>query len=146
MRISDWSSDVCSSDLRKIGQFCNIRTEAVIPALDVKSIYEVPLSYHRDGLDTEVLRHFGLLASDAEPNLVRWTDIMHRVENPEGVVRIAVVGKYTSLLDSYKSLAEALSHGGIANNVRAELDWIDAEIFEAEIGRASGRASGGQYV
>src|SRR3546814_343818 len=117
---------------RKIGQFCNIRTEAVIPALDVKSIYEVPLSYHRDGLDTEVLRHFGLLASDAEPNLVRWTDIMHRVENPEGVVRIAVVGKYTSLLDSYKSLAEALSHGGIANNVRAELDWIDAEIFEAE--------------
>jgi len=118
---------------RKIGQFCNIRTEAVIPALDVKSIYEVPLSYHGEGLDTEVLRHFGLLASDAEPDLGRWTDILHRVENPEGTVRIAVVGKYTSLLDSYKSLAEALTHGGIANNVRVVLDWIDSEIFETEI-------------
>ncbi len=117
---------------RKIGLFCNIRPEAVIPALDVKSIYEVPLSYHREGLDTEVLRHFGMLASEAEPDLSRWTDIMHRVDNPEGGVRIAVVGKYTSLLDSYKSLAEALTHGGIANNVKVELDWIDSEIFETE--------------
>ena len=117
---------------RKIGLFCNIRPEAVIPALDVHSIYEVPLSYHGEGLDTEVLRHFGMLASDAEPTLTRWTDIMHRVNNPEGSVRIAVVGKYTSLLDSYKSLAESLTHGGIANNVRVELDWIDSEIFETE--------------
>ncbi|MEQ8817928.1 MAG: CTP synthase [Thalassobaculum sp.] len=117
---------------RKIGLFCNIRSEAVIPALDVHSIYEVPLSYHREGLDTEVLRHFGMLASDAEPTLTRWTDIMHRVNNPEGSVRIAVVGKYTSLLDSYKSLAESLTHGGIANNVKVELDWIDSEIFETE--------------
>ena len=117
---------------RKIGLFCNIRPEAEIPALDVHSIYEVPLSYHGEGLDTEVLRHFGMLASDAEPTLTRWTDIMHRVNNPEGSVRIAVVGKYTSLLDSYKSLAESLTHGGIANNVRVELDWIDSEIFETE--------------
>ena len=117
---------------RKIGLFCNLRSEAVIPALDVASIYEVPLSYHREGLDTEVLRHFGMLASDAEPNLSRWTEILHRVQNPEGTVRIAVVGKYTSLLDSYKSLAEALTHGGIANNVKVELEWIDSEIFETE--------------
>ncbi|EDP66398.1 membrane-bound proton-translocating pyrophosphatase [alpha proteobacterium BAL199] len=117
---------------RKIGLFCNIRPEAVIPALDVSSIYKVPLSYHQEGLDVEVLRHFGLLASDAEPTLTRWTDILYRVENPEGKVRIAVVGKYTSLLDSYKSLAEALTHGGIANNVKVELEWIDSEIFETE--------------
>ncbi|MEQ8397228.1 CTP synthase [Thalassobaculum sp.] len=117
---------------RKIGLFCNIRPEAVIPALDVSSIYKVPLSYHQEGLDVEVLRHFGMLASEAEPTLTRWTDILYRVENPEGKVRIAVVGKYTSLLDSYKSLAEALTHGGIANNVKVELEWIDSEIFETE--------------
>jgi len=117
---------------RKIGLFCNIRTEAVIPALDVPTIYEVPLSYHREGLDTEVLRHFGMLADEKEPDLGRWTQIFDRVMNPEGTVRIAVVGKYTSLLDSYKSLAEALTHGGIANNVKVELDWIDSEIFETE--------------
>jgi len=124
--------DIPVEQRRKIGLFCNIRPEAVIAALDVHSIYQVPLSYHREGLDTEVLRHFGMLASEAEPNLSRWTDIMDRVDNPEGSVRIAVVGKYTSLLDSYKSLAESLTHGGIANNVKVELDWIDSEIFETE--------------
>ncbi len=124
--------DIPVEQRRKIGLFCNIRPEAVIAALDVHSIYQVPLSYHREGLDTEVLRHFGMLASEAEPNLSRWTGIMDRVDNPEGSVRIAVVGKYTSLLDSYKSLAESLTHGGIANNVKVELDWIDSEIFETE--------------
>jgi CTP synthase len=124
--------DIPVEQRRKIGLFCNIRPEAVIAALDVHSIYQVPLSYHREGLDTEVLRHFGMLASEAEPDLSRWTGIMERVDNPEGSVRIAVVGKYTSLLDSYKSLAESLTHGGIANNVKVELDWIDSEIFETE--------------
>lgn len=124
--------EIPSDQRRKIGQFCNIRPEAVIPALDASSIYEVPLRYHEDGLDTEVLRHFGLLQDESEPNLERWTGIMDRVANPEGHVKIAVVGKYTSLLDSYKSLAEALTHGGIANNVKVELDWIDSEIFETE--------------
>ncbi len=124
--------DVPAEQRRKIGQFCNIRPEAVIAALDAPTIYEVPLSYHREGLDTEVLRHFGLLESEAEPGLERWTGIVNRVLNPEGRVKIAVVGKYTSLLDSYKSLAEALTHGGIANNVKVELDWIDSEIFETE--------------
>ncbi len=103
---------------RKIAMFCNIRPENVISALDVPSIYEVPLSYHAEGMDTEVLRHFHMLEADKAPNLERWTSIHHTVMNPEGRVRIAVVGKYTSLLDSYKSLAEALSHGGIANGVK----------------------------
>ena len=124
--------DIPSDQRRKIGQFCNIRPEAVIPALDASSIYEVPLRYHEDGLDTVVLRHFDLLQDESEPNLERWTGIMDRVANPEGQVKIAVVGKYTSLLDSYKSLAEALTHGGIANNVKVELEWIDSEIFETE--------------
>ena len=117
---------------RKIAMFCNIRPENVISALDVPSIYEVPLSYHAEGMDTEVLRHFHMLEADKAPNLERWTDIHHTVMNPEGRVRIAVVGKYTSLLDSYKSLAEALSHGGIANGVKVELEWIDSQIFEEE--------------
>jgi len=117
---------------RKIALFCNIRPEAVIPALDAETIYQVPLSYHADGLDTEVLHHFGLTDKTETPNLERWTTIYDRVKNPEGQVKIAVVGKYTSLLDSYKSLAEALAHGGIANNVHVELDWIDSEIFETE--------------
>ena len=116
----------------KIALFCNIRPDAVIAALDVKSIYDVPISYHAQGFDTEVCRHFGLLDSCEGPNLTIWKRISHTVMKPEGVVRIAIVGKYTSLLDSYKSLAEALIHGGIANNIKVEIDWIDAEIFEKE--------------
>jgi CTP synthase len=116
---------------RKIALFCNIRPERVIAALDVDSIYQVPISYHEEGFDTQVLSYFGLPV-DQEPNLERWHEIMRRVRKPGGEVNIAVVGKYTSLLDSYKSLAEALHHGGIANNVRVNLDWIDAEIFETE--------------
>ncbi|MBK8209976.1 MAG: CTP synthase [Rhodospirillales bacterium] len=113
---------------RKIGQFCNVRHEAVIPALDVNTIYAVPISYHEQGLDDEVCRHFGLQAP--APELRRWQDIVARVIRPEGSVTIAVVGKYTGLLDAYKSLAEALAHGGIANNVHVNVEWIDSVVFE----------------
>ncbi|HVH83824.1 MAG TPA: CTP synthase, partial [Steroidobacteraceae bacterium] len=93
------------------------------------TIYEVPLRYHAEGFDTQVIKHFGI-RQETEPDLDRWQDIVERVRRPEGEVTIAVVGKYTHLLDSYKSLAEALSHGGIANHVRVNMNWIDSEIFE----------------
>lgn len=115
---------------RKIALFCNVRRECVIPALDVKNIYSVPLSYHAEGLDEQVLQHFGVKAK--APDLSRWLEIVRKLENPEGEVKIGVVGKYTSLLDSYKSLSEALAHGGIANNVKVNLEWLDAEIFEGD--------------
>jgi CTP synthase len=114
----------------KIAQFCNVRKEAVIPALDAKSIYDVPLTYHAEGLDDELLRAFGMEPS-ATPDLSRWTEISHRLHNPEGEVNIAVVGKYVGLQDAYKSLNEALVHGGIANKVKVNTHWIDAELFEA---------------
>ena len=114
----------------KIAQFCNVRKEAVIPALDAPSIYSVPLQYPAEGLDDEVLRHFGLDAP--APNLARWHDIVDRYQNPEGEVTIAVVGKYVGLPDAYKSLNEALVHGGMANRVKVNISWIDAEIFEKE--------------
>ncbi len=114
---------------RKIANFCNVRPEAVIAALDVDTIYAVPIAYSAQGMDREVLRHFGL-PHEAAPDLSRWQRIVDVVRQPEGEVRIAVVGKYTNLLDSYKSLAEALAHGGIANRVRVRLDWVDAEVFE----------------
>jgi CTP synthase len=117
------------NERRKIALFCNVRPEAVIPALDVETIYAVPISYHAEGMDREVLRHFAL-PFDTEPDLSRWQRIVDSIRTPEGEVRIAVVGKYTNLLDSYKSLAEALAHGGIANRVRVHLDWVDSEIFE----------------
>ena len=117
------------NERRKIALFCNVRPEAVIPALDVSTIYQVPVAYHDEGMDREVLRHFGLRA-DIEPDLTRWRRIVDIVRNPEGEVRIAVVGKYTNLLDSYKSLSEALIHGGIANQVKVRFDWVDSEIFE----------------
>ncbi|WP_149535311.1 CTP synthase [Siccirubricoccus phaeus] len=113
---------------RKIALFCNVRPESVIPALDATSIYGVPLQYHAEGLDREVLRHFGL-SIYGEPDMRRWQNIIRSIEQPEGEVKIAVVGKYTNLLDSYKSLAEALTHGGIAHNVRVKLDWVDSEVF-----------------
>ncbi len=115
---------------RKIALFCNIKKECVIPALDMKSIYQVPVSYHKEGLDAQVLKYFGLEAK--EPDLSRWYEIMEHIAHPEGEVTIGVVGKYTSLLDSYKSLSEALMHGGFANNVKVNVDWIDAEDFEKE--------------
>jgi CTP synthase len=119
------------NERRKIALFCNVRPEAVIAALDADTIYAVPIAYHAEGMDREVLRHFGL-PFEREPDLVRWHQIVERVHSPEGEVRIAVVGKYTNLLDSYKSLAEALTHGGIANRVRVRLDWVDSTIFEQD--------------
>ena len=115
---------------RKIALFCNLRQENVIAALDVNTIYQVPISYHEQGFDDQVLDHFGLKAP--EPDLRVWHDIVASIEHPEGEVKIAIVGKYTSMIDSYKSLSEAMTHGGIANNVRVNLDWMDAQIFERE--------------
>jgi CTP synthase len=117
------------AERRKIASFCNVRSEAVVPALDVDTIYAVPISYSAQGMDREVLRHFHLPFGQA-PDLSRWQRIADAVRSPEGEVRIAVVGKYTNLLDSYKSLGEALAHGGIANRVRVQVDWVDSEIFE----------------
>ncbi|MBL4739487.1 MAG: CTP synthase [Sneathiella sp.] len=115
----------------KIGQFCNVRKEAVIQALDVRTIYEVPLSYHNEGLDDAVLDAFGI--TDApEPDLSTWEDIVDRSLNPDGEVNIAVVGKYIELRDAYKSLTESLIHGGIANKVKVNIDWIESEIFEKD--------------
>lgn len=119
------------SERRKIALFCNVRESAVIQALDAASIYDVPLAYHREGLDREVLAAFGI--EDAlEPDLQRWHSISHAIASPEGEVTIAIVGKYTGLKDAYKSLNEALVHGGIANNVKVQIEWIEAEIFENE--------------
>ena len=118
-----------AGERRKIALFCNVRPEAVIPALDVDTIYAVPLRYHDEGMDREVLRHFGLSATGT-PDLERWERIVDAIRLPEGEVRIAVIGKYTNLLDSYKSLNEALTHGGIANRVRVKLEWLDSEVFE----------------
>ena len=117
------------NERRKIANFCNVRSEAVIAALDVDTIYACPISYHNEGMDREVLRYFGL-PFEGSPDLTRWEKIVHAIREPEGEVKVAVVGKYTALLDSYKSLAEALLHGGIANNVRVKLDWIESEEFE----------------
>ena len=117
------------SDRAKIAQFCNVRAEAVIPALDAASIYEVPMQYHAEGLDDEVLRAFGI--GDArDPDLTRWYDVLDRYQNPEGEVTIGVVGKYVVLQDAYKSLREALVHGGLANRVKVNIRWLDAELFE----------------
>jgi CTP synthase len=119
------------SERRKIALFCNVREEAVIQALDVPSIYEVPLAYHREGLDEQVLRAFNISGAP-KPDLSRWEMITRGIDTPEGDVTIAVVGKYTGLKDAYKSLIEALVHGGIANRVRVKIEWIESEIFERE--------------
>jgi len=116
---------------KKLSLFCNVRQSAVIPGLDVGTIYEVPLAYHKEGFDDEVLAAFGIDAAPA-PKLDRWQGIVNRIKNPEGEVNIAVVGKYTVLKDAYKSLIEALVHGGIANNVRVKIEWIESEVFEKE--------------
>lgn len=116
---------------RKIALFCNVRESAVIQAMDVDTIYDVPNAYHNEGLDREVLAVFGL-DQTAEPSLKPWQEIVHTVREPEGEVTIAIVGKYTGLKDAYKSLTEALAHGGIANSVRVNLKWIESEIFEEE--------------
>ena len=116
---------------RKLSLFCNVRPSAVIQALDVGHIYDVPLAYHEEGLDSEVLAAFGIDPAP-KPRMQRWADIADRIHNPEGEVTIAVVGKYTGLKDAYKSLIEALAHGGMANRIKVKLDWIESEVFEQE--------------
>jgi CTP synthase len=117
------------SEREKIALFCNVRKSAVIPALDARNIYDVPLQYHEEGLDDEVLYAFGI--EDApRPDLARWREIMDRIDHYDSEVTIGVVGKYVGLPDAYKSLREALVHGGIANRAKVRIEWIDAEIFE----------------
>jgi len=116
---------------RKLSLFCNVRESAVIEARDVDNIYSVPEAYSAEGFDREVLAAFGMEAV-GDPDLERWRVIDERIRNPEGDVTIAIVGKYTGMKDAYKSLIEALSHGGIANKVRVKLDWIESEVFERE--------------
>src|ERR687893_688459 len=123
--------EIPRQERRKLGLFCNVRESAVIEARDAASIYDVPLAYHAAGLDAEVLAGFGIKDAPA-PDLARWHTISRRIRNPEGEVSIAVVGKYTGLKDAYKSLIEALHHGGIANKVKVNLDWIESEVFERE--------------
>ena len=125
---------------RKIGLFCNVRPSAVIQAMDAPNIYAVPLEYHAQGLDTEVLDCFGI--ESPPPDLSRWQAISERLVHPDGDVTIAVVGKYTVLKDAYKSLIEALIHGGVANNVKVNLDWVESEAFEGEEGAAAARLEG----
>lgn len=124
--------NIPDDERRKISLFCNIRKECVIPAIDVPSIYQVPISYHNQGLDEQVLKHFSM--ESPPPDLKRWHDITKRIEKPEGEVVIGVVGKYTALPDSYKSLSEALTHGGFANNVKVKFNWLNAEKLEKEDG------------
>ena len=129
---------VCRSEMpippkerEKLALFCNVRPEAVIAAQDLRSIYEAPLAYHREGLDQAVLDAF-MISPAPRPNLAKWEDVVDRIHNPEGEVRVAVVGKYTQLEDAYKSIAEALTHGGIANRVKVRAEWLDSERFEQD--------------
>jgi len=115
----------------KIALFCNVRPDAVIPAYDLKSIYEAPMAYHKVGLDQAVLDAFRISPAP-KPDLSRWEDVEDRIHNAEGEVRVAIVGKYVQLEDAYKSIAEALTHGGMANRVKVKSEWIDAEIFDSE--------------
>ncbi len=116
---------------RKIALFCNVSPERVIPGLDLSTIYEAPIRFHEQGFDTQVLAVFGI-ADAPPPDLSQWKWVVDRVKNPEGEVKIAVVGKYMQVKDSYKSLSEALAHGGLANNVHVIMEWIDSEIFERD--------------
>ena len=120
-----------AKEREKLALFCNVRPEAVIAAQDLPTIYEAPLAYHREGLDQAVLDAFQISPAP-KPDLTRWEDVAERIHRAEGEVRVAIVGKYTDLEDAYKSIAEALTHGGMANRVRVKAEWIDAEIFERE--------------
>ncbi|MCR9126045.1 MAG: CTP synthase [Rhodobacteraceae bacterium] len=120
-----------AKEREKLALFCNVRPDSVIAAQDLRSIYEAPLAYHREGLDQAVLDAFRITPAP-RPNLARWEDVADRIYNPEGEVKIAIVGKYTQLEDAYKSIAEALTHGGMANRVRVNIEWVDAELFERE--------------
>ena len=115
----------------KIALFCNVRKEAVVAAYDLKSIYEAPLAYHREGLDQAVLDAFGISPAP-RPNLEKWLDVQDRIHNTDGEVNVAIVGKYIQLEDAYKSIKEALTHGGMANRVKVNVNWVDAEDFDRE--------------
>jgi len=118
-------------DRKKIALFCNVKPARVIPALNLETIYDAPIRYHEAGFDTQVLEVFGI--KDAPPpDLSRWRGVVEHVRKPEGEVKIAVVGKYMQVKDSYKSLMEALAHGGLANNVHVDVQWIESEVFERE--------------
>ena len=123
--------EIPEAERKKLSLFCNVRPTAVIQALDVASIYDVPLAYHKEGLDDEVLAAFGIEPAP-KPRLEAWQTVSDRIKTPEGEVTIAIVGKYTGLKDAYKSLIEALYHGGIANHVKVKLEWIESEVFEKE--------------
>ena len=123
--------EIPEAERRKLSLFCNVRESAVIQALDVKSIYDVPMSYHTEGLDKEVLSVFGIEPAP-KPRMSVWNVVSDRIHNPEHEVTIAIIGKYTGLKDAYKSLMEALTHGGIANRARVNLEWIESEVFETE--------------
>ena len=121
--------EIPESEREKIALFCNVRSEAVIAAPDLASIYEAPLAYHREGLDSAVLGAFGF-SEPEKPDLAKWHDVADRIHGAEGAVRIAIVGKYTRLSDAYKSIREALTHGGISNRVRVDAEMIDSETLE----------------
>ena len=122
--------EIPRDERRKLGLFCNVRESAVIEARDAANIYDVPRLYHAAGLDAQVLAAFGIEPAP-KPDMSRWNAVAQRINNPEGEVTIAVVGKYTGMKDAYKSLIEALAHGGLANRVKVNLDWIESEIFES---------------
>ena len=118
-----------SKDIKgKIALFCNVEEEAVITAKDVASVYEVPLNFAHEGVDTLALRYLHLQAKDRD--LSHWENLVHRVYNPKDVVKIGIVGKYVEYEDSYKSLKEALVHGSLAHNLKLELNWVEAEGLE----------------
>ncbi len=123
--------EIPADERRKLALFCNVRSEAVIQALDAKSIYDVPMAYHKEGLDQQVLDAFGIDPAP-EPKMGIWEEVSHKIHNPEGEVTIAIVGKYTVLKDAYKSLMEALVHGGMANMVKVNLRWVESEVFDEE--------------
>ncbi len=123
--------EIPANERRKIALFCNVAPDNVIQALDVDTIYQVPVAYHVEGFDKQVCKHFGL-PQERDPDLSGWRNIVMRIREPEGEVSIAIVGKYTILRDAYKSLSEAIVHGGAANNVHVKVEWIDSEVFERE--------------
>ena len=120
-----------AKEREKLALFCNVRPDSVIAAPDLKSIYEAPLAYHREGLDQAVLDAFQINPAP-KPDLSRWEDVYYRIWNVDGEVRVGIVGKYTQLEDAYKSIAEALTHGGIANRVKVKVEWVYAELFDRE--------------
>ncbi len=120
-----------TKEREKLALFCNVRPDSVIAAQDLSTIYDAPLAYHREGLDQAVLDAFQISPAP-KPDLTKWEDVSDRIHNAEGEVKVAIVGKYTQLEDAYKSIAEALTHGGMANRVRVKVEWVDAEIFDTE--------------